>query len=82
MEEVFNEKTFLKEMKSLCFKYDRHGIDLLKRGPYSPIINVNGFHAGYSGHGTKTILPRKETAKIDIRFGSNMEPDEADDMTQ
>jgi acetylornithine deacetylase/succinyl-diaminopimelate desuccinylase-like protein len=72
----FDERAFLKEMKSLTFKYDRHGIDLLKKGLYSPIININGFNAGYSGPGTKTILPREATAKIDIRFGPNMEPDE------
>jgi acetylornithine deacetylase/succinyl-diaminopimelate desuccinylase-like protein len=74
--ETFDERVFLKEMKSICFKYDRHGVDLLKKGLYSPILNINGFHAGYSGPGTKTILPRRATAKIDIRFGPNMEPDE------
>ena len=72
----FDERAFLWEMKSLCFKYDRHGVDLLRTGLYSPIINIDGFHAGYSGTGTKTILPRKATAKIDIRFGPDMEPDE------
>ncbi len=76
LENIFDEKAFLKEMKGLCFKYDRHGIDLMKKGMYSPIININGFHAGYSGPGTKTILPRKATAKIDIRFGPDMEPEE------
>jgi acetylornithine deacetylase/succinyl-diaminopimelate desuccinylase-like protein len=74
--ETFDEKAFLKEMKSICFKYDRHGVDLLKKGLYSPILNINGFHAGYGGPGTKTILPRRATAKIDIRFGPNMEPEE------
>ena len=53
--ETFDEKTFLKEMKSLCFKCDRHGLDLLKRGLYSPILNIDGFHAGYGGPVTKTI---------------------------
>ncbi len=76
LEKTFDEKAFLKEMKSLCFKYDRHGIGLLKRGLYSPIININGFHAGYDGSGTKTVLPRRATAKIDIRFGPKMEPEE------
>jgi len=76
LEKTFDEKAFLKEMKSLCFKYDRHGVDLIKRGLYSPIININGFHAGYDGSGTKTVLPRRATAKIDIRFGPKMEPDE------
>jgi acetylornithine deacetylase/succinyl-diaminopimelate desuccinylase-like protein len=79
LEKDFDEKTFLKEMKSLCFKHDRHGINLLKRGLYSPIININGFHAGYDGSGTKTVLPRRASAKIDIRFGPNMEPEEVVD---
>jgi acetylornithine deacetylase/succinyl-diaminopimelate desuccinylase-like protein len=51
-------------------------VDLLKKGLYSPILNIDGFHAGYGGTGTKTILPRKATAKIDIRFGPKMEPEE------
>ncbi len=79
LEKTFDEKAFLKEMKSLCFKYDRQGIDLLKKGLYSPIININGFHAGYTGSGTKTVLPRKATAKIDVRFGPDMEPEEVVD---
>jgi acetylornithine deacetylase/succinyl-diaminopimelate desuccinylase-like protein len=39
-------------------------------------MNINGLSAGYVGPGTKTVLPRKATAKIDIRFGPNLEPDE------
>jgi acetylornithine deacetylase/succinyl-diaminopimelate desuccinylase-like protein len=76
LEKTFDEKAFLREMRSVCFKYERRGVDLLRTGLYWPIINVNGFHAGYVGTGTKTVLPRKATAKIDIRFGPNMEPDE------
>ena len=63
-------------MKSLCFKYDRHGIELLKRGLYYPIVNIDGLVSGYTGSGTKTVLPRKATAKIDIRFGPKIEPDD------
>jgi acetylornithine deacetylase/succinyl-diaminopimelate desuccinylase-like protein len=73
---TFDETAFLKQMKSLCFKYDRSGVELLKKGLYSPIININGFKAGYTGAGTKTLLPRKATAKIDVRFGPNLEPEE------
>ena len=74
--QTLDERAFLKEMKSLCFKYDRSGIELLKKGLYSPIINIDGFKAGYTGSGTKTVLPRKATAKIDIRFGPNLEPEQ------
>jgi len=73
---TFDEKAFLKEMKALSYKYRLEGIDLLKRGLYLPIINIDGIHAGYYGKGTKTVLPRSATAKLDIRFGPNMEPEE------
>jgi acetylornithine deacetylase/succinyl-diaminopimelate desuccinylase-like protein len=74
--ETFDERAFLREMRSYSFKYDRHGADLLTKGLYSPTLNIDGFHAGYGGPGTKTVLPRRATAKIDIRFGPNMEPEE------
>jgi acetylornithine deacetylase/succinyl-diaminopimelate desuccinylase-like protein len=51
-------------------------VELLKRGLYLPIINIDGIHAGHTGKGTKTVLPRSATAKVDIRFGPNMEPEE------
>lgn len=76
---TFDEKAFLKEMKSLRFKSDLHGVDLLKTGLYLPVINIDGFHTGYYGTGTKTVLPRRASAKIDIRFGPNMEPDDVID---
>src|SRR4030043_449961 len=76
LEETFDEKAFLKEMKALCFKYRVKGVQLLKKGLYEPIINIDGIHAGYYGKGTKTVLPRSATAKLDIRFGPNMEPEE------
>jgi acetylornithine deacetylase/succinyl-diaminopimelate desuccinylase-like protein len=76
LKETFDEKAFLKEMKALCYKYKLQGVELLKKGLYEPIINIDGIHAGYYGKGTKTVLPRSATAKVDIRFGPNMEPEE------
>ena len=76
LKDTFDEKAFLKEMKALCFKYRLKGVELLKKGLYEPIINIDGIHAGYYGKGTKTVIPRSASAKIDIRFGPNMEPQE------
>jgi len=76
---VLDEDEFLKAMKAMCFKYRISGVELLKKGLYSPIINIDGIHAGYAGKGRKTVLPRVATAKLDIRFGPNMEPDEVID---
>jgi len=73
---TFDEREFLREMRGLGFKHKATGVDLLKKGLYSPIINIDGLTAGYSGMGTKTVLPRVASAKIDIRFGPNMEPGE------
>jgi acetylornithine deacetylase/succinyl-diaminopimelate desuccinylase-like protein len=76
LEETLDEKAFLKEMKALSFKHKLKGVELLKKGLYEPIINIDGIHAGYYGKGTKTVLPRSASAKLDIRFGPNMEPEE------
>jgi acetylornithine deacetylase/succinyl-diaminopimelate desuccinylase-like protein len=77
--QTFDEKAFLREMKALCYKHRTGGVELLKKGLYMPIINIDGIHAGYYGKGTKTVLPRIATAKLDIRFGPNMEPEEVID---
>lgn len=82
LEKVFDPVAFLKEMKSLSFKTERRGIELLKMGLYQPVINIDGIHAGYTGPGTKTVLPRTASAKIDIRFGPNMEVAEVVDKIQ
>jgi acetylornithine deacetylase/succinyl-diaminopimelate desuccinylase-like protein len=82
LEKVFSPDAFLKEMRSLSFKTNRRGIQLLKMGLYQPVINIDGIHAGYAGPGTKTVLPRTATAKIDIRFGPNMEVGEVVDKIE
>lgn len=76
LQATFDEKAFLREMKALGFKYRIQGVELLKKGLYSPIINIDGIHAGYQGKGSKTVLPRSAYAKLDIRFGPDLEPGE------
>ncbi len=76
LEKTFDEKALLKEMKAFSYKHETGGLGLLNKGLFLPTININGIHAGYTGKGTKTVLPRSATAKIDIRFGPNMEPEE------
>jgi acetylornithine deacetylase/succinyl-diaminopimelate desuccinylase-like protein len=76
LKETFDGKAFLKEMKAISYKHPLEGIELLKKGLYLPVINIDGVHAGYTGKGTKTVLPRSASAKIDVRFGPDMEPEE------
>jgi len=39
-----------------------------------PCINVCGLHAGYTGRGSKTVLPSRAYAKIDVRLVPKMDP--------
>jgi acetylornithine deacetylase/succinyl-diaminopimelate desuccinylase-like protein len=41
-----------------------------------PTLNIAGFHSGYGGEGSKTIIPSKATVKIDMCLVVDMDPDE------
>jgi acetylornithine deacetylase/succinyl-diaminopimelate desuccinylase-like protein len=76
LEKTFDEEALLKENDVVRFIDDLHGVELLKRFLYSPTINIDGMLSGYTGEGTKTVLPHLAKAKIDIRLVPQMKPDE------
>jgi acetylornithine deacetylase/succinyl-diaminopimelate desuccinylase-like protein len=76
LEKTFDEETIRKELDIVRFSGDLHGIELLKTYLYSPTINVDGIIAGYTGSGTKTVLPHLARAKVDIRLVPHMQTDE------
>ncbi|MCS4539631.1 MAG: M20/M25/M40 family metallo-hydrolase [Thaumarchaeota archaeon] len=41
-----------------------------------PTLNICGIYGGYTGAGTKTIIPSKATAKLDARLVPDQDPDE------
>jgi acetylornithine deacetylase/succinyl-diaminopimelate desuccinylase-like protein len=49
----------------------------LMRGYFGTTLNINGIWSGYTGPGTKTILPHIATAKVDSRLVPNQTPEEA-----
>ena len=49
----------------------------LARYLFDTSLNIDGIWGGYSGPGTKTILPHKATAKLDSRLVPNQHPDSA-----
>ncbi|GIV44899.1 MAG: hypothetical protein KatS3mg035_2022 [Bacteroidia bacterium] len=59
IEEVFGEK----------------GYTTIERTSIRPCLDVNGIWGGYTGEGSKTVLPSKAYAKISMRLVPNQDPD-------
>ncbi len=53
------------------------GREALMRYLYSPTLNIDGIWGGYTGEGSKTILPHVATAKVDSRLPPGLHPDSA-----
>jgi acetylornithine deacetylase/succinyl-diaminopimelate desuccinylase-like protein len=48
----------------------------LERLMFEPTLNICGFHSGYGGPGSKTVIPSTATMKIDMRLVANQDPDD------
>jgi acetylornithine deacetylase/succinyl-diaminopimelate desuccinylase-like protein len=53
------------------------GVDAALELLYTTTLNIDGIWGGYTGEGTKTILPHRATAKVDSRLPPDIDPDEA-----
>ncbi|MBU7017621.1 MAG: M20/M25/M40 family metallo-hydrolase [Theionarchaea archaeon] len=74
-------KTFDSEPFKQTVKVDKFVVDerdtetLIRKLLYTSTLNINGIWGGYVGEGSKTLLPHKVTAKIDIRLVPNQKRD-------
>ncbi len=50
------------------------GVELLRRNLFQPTCTICGITTGYQGPGSKTVLPRRASAKIDFRLVPNQRP--------
>jgi acetylornithine deacetylase/succinyl-diaminopimelate desuccinylase-like protein len=50
------------------------GYSVPERTGIRPSLSVNGMYGGYTGEGSKTIIPSKATAKITIRLVKDQDP--------
>lgn len=69
---TFDEPATKELMAVETFIDDVHGREALIKYLYSPTLNIDGIWGGYIGPGTKTVLPHKITAKVDVRLVPNM----------
>ena len=50
------------------------GVALREREAFTPTCNIAGLVSGYTGEGSKTVLPARAMAKIDFRLVPNQNP--------
>ncbi len=59
------------------FALGRKGVDAIRARAYEPTANIAGLISGYTGPGSKTIVPNEARVKMDFRLIPNIQPDDA-----
>jgi len=72
----FEEEEEKKELGLKAFLHGLSGVKALRALLYQPTCTINGFLSGYTGAGSKTVLPKKAMAKLDFRLVARQTPDE------
>jgi acetylornithine deacetylase/succinyl-diaminopimelate desuccinylase-like protein len=71
----FDEKEFLRdEVGSKCLTGEP-GFTVLERTWARPTLEVHGIGGGFTGVGSKTVIPAKAVAKVSMRMVPNQDPE-------
>jgi acetylornithine deacetylase/succinyl-diaminopimelate desuccinylase-like protein len=71
----FDEKGFIAE-SGAPMPWGEKGRSTLERIWSRPTLDVNGMWSGYTGEGSKTVLPSFAAAKVSMRLVPSQDPDE------
>ena len=69
----FEEKDYLRSL-GVDVAPGEAGFTNLERRWARPTCDVNGITTGYQGHGAKTVIPSKASAKVSMRLVPNQDP--------
>ena len=72
---AFDEQGMLRIHGITRFVRDLHGYELKKKHFLEPTCTICGIVSGYTGAGSKTVLPAVASAKIDFRLVPDLTPD-------
>lgn len=75
-EMIYEEEATLEKLGLDSFVLNLTGEALKERLIFQPTCTICGIESGYTGEGTKTVLPSEAKAKIDFRLVPNQDPDE------
>jgi len=70
------DETFYLEQTGAPELFGETGYTAYERVGARPTLEVNGLLSGFTGEGSKTVLPAKAMAKISMRLVPNQNPDE------
>ncbi len=70
-----NDATFLRRVGLTQYLDGLTGVPLRVRDRFQPTCTISGIESGYTGVGTKTVLPSVATAKVDMRLAPGMTPE-------
>jgi len=73
-ERPFNREKYMESIGVTALNGEL-GYTEIERTGIRPTLDINGIWGGYTGEGTKTILPSKAHAKISMRLVPNQEPE-------
>jgi len=72
----FEDEEFKKELSLKEFLQNKSGLEALEALLYQPTCTINGYITGYTGKGSKTVLPHEASAKLDFRLVPKQNPTE------
>jgi acetylornithine deacetylase/succinyl-diaminopimelate desuccinylase-like protein len=75
----FDEQAFVGELNAPR-PHGEAGHSTLERIWTRPTFEINGIFGGYTGDGSKTIIPASATAKISVRLVPHQQPDRIRDL--
>jgi acetylornithine deacetylase/succinyl-diaminopimelate desuccinylase-like protein len=70
-----NEAAFLQRVGLTHFLDNLTGVPLRVRDRFQPSCTISGFLSGYTGAGSKTVLPSTAMCKVDMRLAPGMTPE-------
>jgi len=73
---IYNEQEKLEQLGLNQFLLNLTGNQLKKRLVFQPTCTICGFESGYTGKGSKTVLPSIAKVKLDFRLVPDQDPDE------